>query len=244
MWIAPNFLLALLAAAMWSKGLQRKFRFFFMYAVFEALQCAVLYPLDVIPWVRGETFWRAYFLTLLVEALISFLLISEIFAKIFDSYPAVARLGRFVIGGGGAILVIAAALTAARSPIENIFWAIPASHILQQAFYMVECGLLVLLFVIAGCFDLTWNREVFGIAFGLGISACVHLGTWAIIASGALPDKRYLLDFLNLATYHLCVLIWFYYLLVPRSSATASAISLPENNLAIWNRELERLLQQ
>jgi hypothetical protein len=40
------------------------------------------------------------------------------------------------------------------------------------------------------------------------------------------------------------VLIWFYFLLVPQKIATTSAVSLPENNLDIWNRELERLLHQ
>jgi hypothetical protein len=41
-----------------------------------------------------------------------------------------------------------------------------------------------------------------------------------------------------------CVLIWFYYLLVPEKSSTKSAAPLPEHSLDIWNRELERLLQQ
>jgi hypothetical protein len=47
-----------------------------------------------------------------------------------------------------------------------------------------------------------------------------------------------------MAIYHVCVLIWFYYLLVPEKIVTTSAVFLPENNLDIWNRELERLLQQ
>jgi hypothetical protein len=64
------------------------------------------------------------------------------------------------------------------------------------------------------------------------------------MANGGLLDRRQLLDFLNMATYHLCVLIWFYYLLIPQKSATTFAVLLPENNLDIWNRELERLLQQ
>jgi hypothetical protein len=65
------------------------------------------------------------------------------------------------------------------------------------------------------------------------------------MATGALPYSRYpLLDFLNMGTYHLTVLIWCYYLLVPHKSAITSDVSLPENNLAVWNRELERLLQQ
>jgi hypothetical protein len=56
-------------------------------------------------------------------------------------------------------------------------------------------------------------------------------------------QKSYLLDFLNMATYHVCVLVWCYYLLVPQKLAITSAVLLPEHNLDIWNRELERLLQ-
>ena len=55
---------------------------------------------------------------------------------------------------------------------------------------------------------------------------------------------RNLFAFLDMATYHLCVLIWFYYLLVPAKATVKPTVSLPENNLAVWNRELERLLQQ
>jgi hypothetical protein len=108
---------------------------------------------------------------------------------------------------------------------------------------MIECGLILFLFVFTACFKLTWDRATLGIGLGRGISASVHLGSWAVMANGGLAHSRYLLDFLNLATYHLCVLIWFYYFLVPQKSAATSAVSLPENNLDIWNRELERLLQ-
>jgi hypothetical protein len=47
-----------------------------------------------------------------------------------------------------------------------------------------------------------------------------------------------------MATYHVCVLIWFYFLLVPKKPAANVAVPLPENNLEVWNRELERLAQQ
>jgi len=89
------------------------------------------------------------------------------------------------------------------------------------------------------------TRPVFGIALGLGISACVHLGTWAILANGGLPvSKRSAFDFLNMATYHVCVLIWFYYVLVPQKVVAKCAVPVPENHLAVWNQELERLLQR
>jgi hypothetical protein len=64
------------------------------------------------------------------------------------------------------------------------------------------------------------------------------------MANGGVAQRRYLLDFVNLATFHVCVLMWFYYLLLPGKATTKSAVRVPEHNLEVWNRELERLLQQ
>ncbi len=102
------------------------------------------------------------------------------------------------------------------------------------------------IFLLSFYFRLSLSRQIFGIALGLSVSACVHLAAWAIIANGgSYPiQQRYQLDFFSMATYHACVLIWFYYLLVPGKVGTAPAIPLPENNLDVWNRELERLVHQ
>lgn len=115
----------------------------------------------------------------------------------------------------------------------------------RQTIYLVESGLLLFIFLFAAYFSLRFSRPVLGIALGLAVSACVHLASWAIIANGELANSsRSLLDFLNMTTYHACILMWFYYLLVPEKVVAESAVPLPENNLAVWNRELERLLQQ
>ena len=244
LWIAPNLLLAVLAALMWRRGLHKCFPVFWIYALFEAIQWAILYPLDLLPSVAPETFWRAYWLSLLVEALVTFALVSEIFTDVFRPYPSLARLAKLLVRCTGVLLVIVAAVTAAYAPIDNPLWLIPASHILQQAVYMIECGLVFFLFVFAAYFGLAWNRAAFGIALGLGVSSCIHLATWAVMANGGLAERRYLLDFVNMATFHACVLMWFYYLLLPGKATAKSAVRLPEHNLEVWNRELERLLQQ
>ena len=118
-------------------------------------------------------------------------------------------------------------------------------HLLEQTVFVIELGLVVFLFLFAAYFHLSWDRLSFGILLGLGVSACVHLATWAVVANASPSDHtRTLLEFLNMAVYHLCVLIWLYYLLVPKKVVTKFEAPLPENNLALWNRELERLLQQ
>jgi hypothetical protein len=90
---------------------------------------------------------------------------------------------------------------------------------------------------------------------GLAILSCEHLAAWAITASGVLGHRSYLLDFVNMATYHACVLLWFYYLLVPAKAPKAQTNPplVPQDSLSgplrvedleVWNEEMERLLHR
>ena len=245
LWLAPHVLQLALAIVLCRRGVHKLFPVFLAYSIFEAIEEFTLYGMDVLPSVSGETFWRAFCVGLVIEGLITFTLIGELALHLLRPWPAVAKLGNQLIRGAGVVLVLLATLAAAYAPIDNPQNAIISrSHILQQTLYIVLSGLLLSLFLFAAYFKLSWNNFAFGIALGLGISSCMHLATWAVMANGGLSDKRHLLDLLNMATYHLCVLVWFYYLLVPKKIRTKSAVPLPEHNLEIWNRELERLLQQ
>lgn len=243
LWVAPNLLLIVLAVLMWRRGLRKTFPVFVVYALVSGIGQLAVYLADIAPWVTAENFWRVDWVSLVSEGVLKFALIAEIFAQAFNPYPSLARVGKYLIRGVGVALVLVAALAAAYAPKDNALGVISGAHLLEQTLYLIVCGLLLFIFLFSAYFRLTLARSSFGIALGMGISASVHLGTWAIIANGGLPNPiRFELEFLNMATYHVCVLIWFYYLLVPPKVAKKSAVSLPENNLAIWNRELERLL--
>jgi hypothetical protein len=245
LWLAPNVLLFALGSAMWRRGLHLQFPSFFAFAVLGSTAHLTAYAADVTPWVTAVNFWRVLWGVSLLDAALKVTLIGEIFSHVCGSYSSVAKLGRSLIRGIAVFLILAAVTAAAYAQKYNVNWLIFGSHLLDQAIYLVESGLLLSIFVFATSFHLSWDRRTIGIAMGLSISACVHLATWATMANiGLSSHQRTLLDFLNMATYHLCVLVWFYYLLIPEKRATTSAVSLPENNLAIWNRELERLLQQ
>ena len=244
LWLAPHVLQAALAVLLWWRGLHKQFPVFLAYLIFQSIEEFILYGMDISLTVSGQSFWRAACVGTVIEGLLKFGVIGELFLHLLRPWPALGKLGNRLISGTGAVLVLLAVLAAAYAPIDNPQNAIISrAHILQQTLYVVQCGLILFLFLFAAHFRLAWNIRTFGIALGFGVVWCEHMGTWAVAASGALMDKRGLLDFLNMATYHVSVLIWFYYFLVPQKSATTSAVSLPENNLAIWNRELERLLQ-
>jgi len=245
LWIAPNVFFLILAALIWKRGQARQIACFLAFAILSSLGELVIFAADVAPSVSAEKFWSIDWVCLLIESFLKFLVIGEIFSRVFRPYPSISRLGRLLISGIGAALVLLAGTLAAFAQGDSTKWLISGAHLLEQTVFIIECGLIVFLFLFAGYFHLAWDRVSFGITLGLGISACEHLATWAII-SNANPSAhaRTLFAFLNMATYHLCVLIWFYYLLVPQKVATKSAVPLPDNNLTVWNRELERLLQQ
>lgn len=245
LWVAPNIFLLALAFSLWRRHFQRRFPVFVAFTIVIAIEQLTVYAADVTPFVGAETFWRVLWAGLLVEALVKFALIGEIYGRVFGQYASLARLGTLLIRGVGVILTLLASVAAAYTTKDSIHWIISSAHVLEQTIYLIECGLILFLFLFAAYFKVTWSRAPFGIALGLGLSACVHLATWALMANGGLSVYyRGLLDFLNMATYHVCVLIWSYYLLVPQKSAIMPAAPLPEHNLEVWNRELERLLQQ
>jgi hypothetical protein len=245
LWVAPNILLLVFGFVLKKRGFIKQFPVFVAFACFSAVGELTVYCADVIPSIGPWTYWRVEWASLLVTGLLKFVLVSEIFALVFGPYASVAKLGKVLIRAIGVALVFTAAVLAAYASPNSRFGIISGSNLLSQAIYLIESGLLVFIFFFAFYFRLTWQRALFGIALGLSLSSCIHLATFALIASGGVLEReRLLFTFLNMTTYHLCVLIWMYFLLVPSKAATKPAVPLPEHNLEVWNRELERLLQQ
>ena len=244
LWVGPNVILTALGILMWRRGVQSQFPVFVAFALLTSSEQFILYAADVAPWITEKNFWLMLCGGLLIEGFLKMLLIGELFGHLLGDYSSVAELGKQLIRGLGAVLVIGALAGAVFSTSDNDHWFIPAAHLMEQTIYVVECGLLLFLFVFAAYFRLAWGHLAFGIALGMSISGCVHLADWAITSSGAMLHKRYLLDFLNMVAYHVCVFTWGYYVLVPQKSAVAASPQLPNHNLERWNRELESLLRK
>lgn len=244
LWVAPDILQLLLCYFLWKRGLIRQFPAFFAFLLLTGIGELMLYAADLLPSVSGETYWHMVWIEEIVDGVLKFAVIAEIVANIFGAYASVARLGKVLTQLVGTILVFAAALAAGYAPRHQAAEVVLGENLLAQSVFVIESGVLVSVFLFASYFHLRWPRPVFGIALGLSISACVYLATWALlINAGVSAEIRDLLVFLRGSTFHLEVLLWFYYLLVPERAPVQTSAAVPENNLALWNRELERLLQ-
>ncbi len=244
LWLAPDILQVALAVLLFRRGFHKAYPVFFTYLIYEAIETFTLYAMDVLPRVSAESYWRVFWVSLILGGLVKFAVIGELLRHLTCSRPALAKAGDLTFACVGVGLTFLAVLIAAYTVPHNPHWLVAGALLFLQATYIVQCGLVLFVFIFAAYFRLTWDRSTFGIALAFAIVFCQHLASRAVEVSLALPDNGVIFDFLNMATYHICVLMWCYYLLVPQKKAAISASALPENNLAVWNRELERLLQK
>lgn len=254
LWIAPNILLLVLAVLLWKRGTWQQMPAFLAFAIVSAVGDLAVFVADVAPPVSAENFWRIDWVYVLAESLLKFVVIAEVFSRVLNPYPSVSRLGKALIRGFGAAFVLMAILAAALSRGDSTKRLVGGAHLLEQTVFVIELGLILFLFVFAAYFRLSWDRLSFGVLLGFGLSACEYLASWAIMTNAAPSARgRTVLDLLNMATHHVCVLIWFYYVLTAKDSSIQRLKPLSagedrygshKEHLEIWNQELERLLHQ
>src|ERR1039458_2095380 len=150
LWIGPQVLQAALAIFLWRRGVHKLFPFFLAYLTFGAIEQSTLYGMDVLPSVSTEAFWKAFWAGAVIEGAIKFGVIGELFFHLLRSRPAIAKLGSRLISGSGAAFVLLAVAAAAYTPIvHRQVMSIFRAHLLLQSSYVVDCGMVLFLFLFA-----------------------------------------------------------------------------------------------
>jgi len=243
LWISPKILLIVLLFLMVRRGLQRQFPMFFIYAALQVVQSSVLFLISSHFGFQGEEYHRAYSMTIAVSAASRFAVIYELFKDFFRSYPLLVRPGTIVLRGGTIVLLLAALGLAVLSPGDGVDLLLNATYVLDRTVSILQCGLLISLLLFSRYFSLSWRSRAFGIALGLGVYASVSLATSSIwLHLGAFGNRA--VNLFTMATYHLCVLIWMFYLLRPEQPTSYFSNPPPKHDLEIWNNELQRLVQR
>jgi|SRR5579863_5704948 len=264
LWLAPHILALALVGVLLRREFRRHYPIFCTYLLFAGVEGLCLFALDVSPKVDPVAWWQALWVGTVIEGILKFAVIGELLHRQLRSWPSIAKLGRNLVSGAGVLLVFLAAVAAAFSAHDNAPWYIGSIHVLFQTIYFAAAGLILSLFVLAAWLHIPWERQGYGIAFGAGLVWCEHLAMWALVAGGILRNSPWI-DIANMATYHVSVLIWSYYLLTserkslpkddsrhrhddsydpPNSGPSSGEPDDHEETLNDWNRELERLIHQ
>ncbi len=241
LWLAPCILQFAIAAVMIRRKLYRDFPIFFAYVCYEGILGMTLFALDHSPAVSGEQYWQAHWIGELVSIALRFGLIWEIFSHVFRPYPALWEFGKMVFRWSGSVLVMVAIAVAVYSPAPEMQRILSGVYVVDRTISIIQCGLLLFLFLFSSYFGLSWRSYVFGIAVGLGIYSSVHLATSSIWIQTGPYSPNDMFAFATMATFHCCVLIWLFYLL-SKEPVRRAVSEIPNHDMEIWDRELARML--
>jgi hypothetical protein len=239
-WLLSPMLQAVVAVVMVRKNLFREMPLFFTYTLCHTIFACILFLLFKISW---ATFFYTYWGSEIVDALLTFFVIQEVFSTVFKPYEALRSLGIWLFRGSLLVLIAMAIVMGPGSGPFGFDRLVSSLFIVQRSILFVEAGLIFFLILSSRLFGVTWRNYVFGVALGFGAMACVAgLG----VALRSRVPARFD-DWLATVVpfgYIFGVTVWAYYMLMPSSSLDVDRSQIDGSPLKDWNRALEGLLDR
>lgn len=236
LWITPALLLAMMAMVMRVRGLHRELPAFFAYCVFSALRTPILFFV----FHQTTAYFYCYWAAEAVSAILGLAAIYEVFLYVFQGYDGNGRLAQSLFRWVGAALVVAALAAAIAVPGSHENRLMAASLVVDRSVRLVQCGLLLFLFVASSYLGLSWRSHAFGVAMGFGLFVGVQMAAGAMRAQAGLISQD-TLSLVKMASYNCAVLVWMTYLLAPQTTQAAAPTPMV-TEVRSWNQALLQLL--
>jgi hypothetical protein len=244
LWFAPHVFQIVVAIIMIRRKLVHEFPAFFLYTIYELLQFVVLAGLYRYRGITDDQYMNIYLVGNMGSALLRFGVVYEIFYYLFREYPALSGIGKKLYRGAAAILLLVSVGLIASTTGETKNFLAVWVNIVDRGVTMIQCGLLVVLFAMSRLLHFSWRNHAFGIALGMGLFASVELAVSAV--RPFLPDSKSVvaMNLVTMGTYHVCVLIWGWYLWAPERTYEQKYAAVPANALDHWDAALQRVIER
>jgi hypothetical protein len=216
LWCAQPITQSVVAAILWRRKLHKLFPVFFSFLIAQIVIFAVTFPLYERN--NGWYFWLYWFGELL-NAVIGFKVIHEIFLDVFRPYHSLKDLGTPVFKWAGVVMLLVSVVVAA----SNSFSQDPIVHAvttMERSVRLVQFGLILFLILFSRFLGVSRKQISFGIALGFGVFAGVELMLLALHSGGLIRQGNY--NLINMLSYNVAVFVWFAYSLSPNVARAAS----------------------
>ena len=227
--------LVFLTVLMLCKKLHREFPVFFALVVAE---CIDSWLAMLVKSISYKAYFIEYYVVAAITTVLGFAVLRELFLHIFRPYDALRNFGRMLFRWSAAVLIlIAVIMTVSSTPLAST----PVTNFiltLDRSVRLMQCGLVIFMYLFARQLGLTERHRVFGIAIGFGVFASVHLMTvtlTALFPAARSSSMMYLLNVPYQFAWLLTVVIWAIYMYRPEPERRlATVLELPES----WNYAL------
>jgi len=241
LWVAPHVLLIPVAIILLKRRLYTKFPIFTVYVCHELAEFVVLFAISHLGHNQGVLYVRAFLSTLAISTALRFGVIQEIFNNVFREEKQSEAVARLSLRWATVALVTIAVLCSIFASGQTSGTLIAGAAWVERAVAMVQCGLVLFLFLFSGLLGVSLQSYAFGMALGFGILSSVELANWAMHTHELSVSAAQVLNLLPTGGYHIAVVVWLAYLLVP-ARTIVQTIELPVTQVEEWNLELKRFL--
>jgi hypothetical protein len=191
-----------------------------------------------------KVYRQAYMGWDVIDAVLKFAVIGELFAHVFARYKSVHRLGTTVVRIASVGLALSAVLVSALSNLADPNNWLSKFFALERSAEIVQTGLVLLLFALCYALGLQWKQPSLSIASGLCIITGVYLITFTLRAELGNPYDQVLSLIAN-AGFAVGVLTWLLTLYPQQSTVRPAAWpAVPPRDVTSWNRALMELLRR
>jgi hypothetical protein len=205
LWLASPLLQSTIVIIMLKNRLYRELPVFFWYAGFHVFRSFVL--LLIRNSGNARAYGIGYWVAELLSVFLGFAVIYELFSHVLKRYEGIRQLGLMLLRWACFVLTLVAIISTSTSTSGDFAIAMGAILALERSVRIIQCGLVVFLFLFASTLALSWRHYAFGIALGFGLFASVELILVAVRAQiGPSADSTYIL--LKPVTYVCACMFW------------------------------------
>src|SRR3954453_3358531 len=231
---APALIQVTIIVAMFRNGSRKRFPMFWTYTLYQVLLTATL----MVFYQFGDLeYFFAYWAGAAVSAFLGFAVIYECFSEAMQPYDTLRDLGRLLFRWAAIVMGIVGFVFVLSTPsgaehtvfVQNIL-------IVERAIRIIQCGMLLLLYLFSHHVGITWRNQLFGIVLGFGVYASLNLLMYSLRSRFG-EDWNSSAAIFNSVSYLMTAGIWAGYMLAPAAERTPVRNATP---LVIegWNTEL------
>ncbi|HXZ80579.1 MAG TPA: hypothetical protein VEG30_11655 [Terriglobales bacterium] len=236
-WVLSVLLESLLVGIMLRRKLRKEFPIFFIFVAFDVCTFLIEFPVSFFS-VRG--YFYVYWSFTIVSISLEFAVLHEIFRIFFRPFESLQKLGDVLYRWASIVMVLIALVMAISSSQTEPITISTLVLTLGRSIRLMQCGLVIFLFLFGPHIGLTPRHHVSGVVLGFGIYAAAQLvvSTMVYLFGG---QRMALSNSINEMCWSLAAAIWVVYMLLPEPERRRASQFEESSN---WNYALTNINQE
>lgn len=222
---------------LYRRKLLQQFRFFASFLVFQALKSVVLFACYHYSSQGSWIYYASYWVGTAMADMFKIAVLYEIFCAAFKPFLGLQDLAKVVFKWAAASILVVGLLVFVSNPSTQqslkLYWLFVGVNSFERIVRVMECALLIFLFMGSQHLGVSKKNRVFGFALGFGIDAFFQLLVFSALATAHISKMPSLAQLLPMV-YYASLLIWVSYLVQPERQPQAAHIPL-NSPLLRWN---------